>query len=98
MIYSTVDGLSLRVHPRQRIISIESQISKTSHLVLRQLETHFFLLDVDDAHLDRHDRPLVEAAVGKIEELLSMRPAPIRIMLLVADDMTQSENVLCESS
>ena len=53
--------------------------------MLRQLEN---LLDVDDAHLDRHDRPLVEAAVGKIEELLSMRPAPIRIMLLVADDMT----------
>ena len=79
---------------RHRIISIESQISQTSHLVLRQLEN---LLDVDDAHLDRHDRPLVEAAVGKIEELLSMRPAPIRIMLLVADDMTQSEKVLCES-
>ena len=67
------------------------------HLMLRQLETQFSLLDVDDAHLDRHDRPLVEAAVGKIEELLSMRPAPIRIMLLVADDMIQSEKVLCES-
>ena len=61
--------------------------SLTGQLIrMSDSDSEMSLISERDSHLGREERPLDDAE-GRMEELLSMSPAPTLIMLLLAEDI-----------